>query len=298
MTLPIKKYIDTKYKTSDSISSSNFKINLPQSLKCPDNSVFYIDDVSIPNAWYVIEQGINDTFYISIASNNTLVNNFYTIQIDPGNYTGADFAEELHNKCSIIINNIPAAEGGHFFTITHNYKQKSIFFDCEHSVYKFRILTPDDLKQSNIHDRYSNSYDINNPKDFNEIIGNLEGYSVFHQFPTAYETKTLNLQTIRNLYLHSSMGNYNSLTVSGESSIIKKIPVNANKNGYIFDNIMTGNDFGDCSNQTLRTINFDLKDSRGNHINLHGNNWSFSIIFSRMEKYIVFYYVIFTTYYL
>ena len=47
---------------------------------------------------------------------------------------------------------------------------------------------------------------------------------------------------------------------------------------------MTNNDFGDCSNQTFRTINFQLKDSQGNDINLHGNNWSFSIIFSRMEK--------------
>ena len=46
---------------------------------------------------------------------------------------------------------------------------------------------------------------------------------------------------------------------------------------------MTSNDFGDCSNQTIRTINFQLKDSQGNDINLHGNNWSFSIIFSRME---------------
>ncbi len=58
---------------------------------------------------------------------------------------------------------------------------------------------------------------------------------------------------------------------------------------------MTSNDFGDCSNQTLRTINFQLKDSNGNDINLHGNNWSFSKIFSRMEKiYSFFYYVIFT----
>ena len=56
--------------------------------------------------------------------------------------------------------------------------------------------------------------------------------------------------------------------------------------------------FGDCSNQTIRTINFQLKDSQGNDINLHGNNWSFSIIFSRMEKiYSFFYYVIFTKYY-
>ena len=47
---------------------------------------------------------------------------------------------------------------------------------------------------------------------------------------------------------------------------------------------MTSNDFGDCSNQTLMTISFQLKDSKGNDINLHGNNWSFSVIFSRMDK--------------
>ena len=70
--------------------------------------------------------------------------------------------------------------------------------------------------------------------------------------------------------------------------LLKKIPVSANKGEYIFDQVMTSNDFGDCSNQTFRTINFELKDSQGNDINLHGDNWSFSIIFSRMEKNIVF----------
>ena len=100
---------------------------MPQSLTFPDNSVFYIDDVSIPNAWYVIEEGIHDKLYIIITSHNTVVNNFYTIQIDPGHYTGAEFAEELHNTCSIIINDVPAIEGGHFFTITHNHKKKYLF---------------------------------------------------------------------------------------------------------------------------------------------------------------------------
>ena len=69
---------------------------------------------------------------------------------------------------------------------------------------------------------YDKSYDINNPHDLNEIIGNLEGVSFYHRFPTAFETKAIDLQTIRNLYIHSSMGNYNSLSVSGESTIIKK----------------------------------------------------------------------------
>ena len=52
MSLPIKKkYIDTKYKSQSSISNSNFKIDLPQSLTFPENSVVYIDDVSIPHSW-------------------------------------------------------------------------------------------------------------------------------------------------------------------------------------------------------------------------------------------------------
>jgi len=74
--------------------------------------------------------------------------------------------------------------------------------------------------------------------------------------------------------------------------LLTKKPVSANKGEYIFDQVMTNNDFGDCSNQTLRTINFQLKDSQGNGINLHGNNWSFSIIFSRMEKNILFFFLL------
>ena len=37
--LPVKKiYIDSKFRRGDSVSSSNFKIDLPQTLKLPDNA--------------------------------------------------------------------------------------------------------------------------------------------------------------------------------------------------------------------------------------------------------------------
>ena len=63
--LPIKKiYIDSKFKTLDSVSSSNFKIDLQSTLLFPENSVFYIDDISIPHSWYTIEENINDRIYI------------------------------------------------------------------------------------------------------------------------------------------------------------------------------------------------------------------------------------------
>ena len=54
--LPIKKiYVDSTYKTKDSVSNANFKIALPQTMFMPDNTVFYIDDVAIPHSWYTVE---------------------------------------------------------------------------------------------------------------------------------------------------------------------------------------------------------------------------------------------------
>jgi len=126
------------------------------------------------------------------------------------------------------------------------------------------------------------SYDINNAHSINDIIGNHIDNSPFYISSNSY-SGSLNLQPIRNIYIHSSIGNYNTLGARGETSIVKKVAVTANSGDYIFDQVMVGNDFGDCSKQTLRTISFELKDVHGNYINLHGVNLSFSIIFSRMD---------------
>ena len=37
------------------------------------------------------------------------------------------------------------------------------------------------------------------------------------------------MQKTRNIYIHKNMGNYNFVGPRGESTIIKKVPINANK---------------------------------------------------------------------
>ena len=82
-----KVYVDSRYKTSNSISNSDFKFELKETLDLPDNTVCYIDDISIPHSWWSIEN--NNKLYVETQSN-------YTILVVPsGNYTGVSLASAL-----------------------------------------------------------------------------------------------------------------------------------------------------------------------------------------------------------
>ena len=126
-------------------------------------------------------------------------------------------------------------------------------------------------------------YDRNNLQSANEILKNAGNIFETYNNASPY-LSNIDLQPIRNIYIHSSMGNYNTLGANGETSIVKKVPVSSNFNEMIIDQIMTGNDFGDCAGQTLRTISFQLKDVLGNYTPIHGSNLSFSIVFSRKNS--------------
>ncbi len=51
----------------------------------------------------------------------------------------------------------------------------------------------------------------------------------------------------------------------------------------IFDQVITNMDYLDCSRQSLKTIEFQLKDVNGNFVPLHGANVSFSIVFNKIS---------------
>ena len=83
--LPIKRiYVDSRFKSSDSASHSDFKIDLPQNPLMPEDTGFYIDDVCIPHSWYPVEDGINAQLVVNYDG----VVHF--VAIDSGNYTATN----------------------------------------------------------------------------------------------------------------------------------------------------------------------------------------------------------------
>ena len=63
--LPVKKlYIDSKARTQDSKSTTNFSIDLIESLPMPEDATFIVADIIIPHTWYLISPDQNRTLYI------------------------------------------------------------------------------------------------------------------------------------------------------------------------------------------------------------------------------------------
>ena len=284
-TLKYKKvYIDSKYTTPDSISSSDFSIELPEVLNCPDDTCFYVTELSIPRSWYVIEYGINNLLYLWYGEKDTPTNNYcFTVPITPGNYTsGVDMATEFQTAMNTATNNTKYPS---IFTCTYNSKQNTIHISTGYTNLKFKILKPKDIA-SNFGGNWTGAIPINtsHPSEVNEILSNLEGYSGTYDTNTPFISGALCMQPFRNVYLHSNvLGSFDTISVGlNQNTIIKKIPVTTSGlNEYFFDDVVLFNDYLDCSKQMLKKIDFQLKSSRGDIIPLHGANISFTLVFTR-----------------
>ena len=282
MSHPRKIYIDTKYKTKDSVSNSDFKIELPETVLLPEKCKAYLDEICIPHSFYTIEVGINDKFYIHTSNNNPTVNLrpmvYYIITVPSKSYTGADLATELTSQLHSVLG---GGSYGNGLDASYGSSTQSITIGANVSTITFKALTENDIATKLNGAWTGTAYDENDPADLNgEILKLTEGNSPLYNYTNSFTSNFVNLNSIRNLYITSSnLGNYNSIGANSERTIIKKVPVDADFNHMIFNNQITGLDYIDVSKQTLKTINFRIVTVDGKTVPLHGAHVSFSIIF-------------------
>ena len=282
--LPLKKlYVDTRYKISG--TNSNFKIELPENITCDDNTVIYIDDITLPNSFWCIEENVNNKLYLFITPatsggdpNDTV---FRIVSITPGNYTPVDLSTEIQQQIRSSI--VGTVYNSNIFSTMYNSKTNTIQISISLGLVYFKILTPLDLKSKLNNTWLGSSYDINKPDDINDVLSNLDGYSKNYDNNNPFISGYINTNSINEIYMCSSaLGNFNNFGLGNiGTNVIKQIPMNSQKNEYVFDQVILFNDYADVSHRNLRTLDFQFKDVRGNIVNFHGVNLSFSIISSR-----------------
>jgi hypothetical protein len=291
--LPLKKiYIDSRDRTPDSRSASNFKIELPQTVQMPDNTVFYVTDVCIPNVWKTIEENFNDKLYLfyhtpqgTLPVQLPLRNDHYkVVTIPEGNYTLTSLASKLQE----LLNNALNATAKIFttFVVTPDAVNNSITISMSgsSSTVWFYFLTDRQVslevnKSILWTDLNGNTYSIdrNNPQSANDILKFTSPMDI----TTSVNTGFLNLSHINNVYITSpNLGSFDTIATFS-NNIIKQVPVTSSYGVMVVDQFISTNDYLNCSRQTLRTLEFHLRDGRGREIDLKGMYVTFSIVFNK-----------------
>ena len=265
--LQIRKiYIDSRFKTAGSKSSSDFYIDLPESISIPDNTVCFVDNVVIPNSWKTID-AYNNKLYVRRTKivSGTLSHVYKVIQLAENNYSATTLRDHLTTQ----LNN---AFGGPT-AISIVYDQVLLRFDIKTNDLNIKLTfyTDKELTETN---NFTETYDKNNLQSANELL------SIFEMsMSEVYQTGIINLMRYRNLYLTCpSLSNYSTLSPNGSSNVIKKIPVSAGYGEIIYNNTFSLHDYIDVSKLMIKVFEFQVCDSYGNVVNLRNMPVSFSLV--------------------
>ena len=105
--LPLKKiYIDSRDRTVDSKSASNFKIELPNTVQMPENTVFFVTDVCVPHVWKTVEDGFNDSLFLSLDTyqSDPLRHQMRILSIPPVAITSSSLCQAIYKILAEIKN--------------------------------------------------------------------------------------------------------------------------------------------------------------------------------------------------
>jgi hypothetical protein len=204
----------------------------------------------------------------------------FTVKLSPSNYTPTTFATELQTRLR------EGVSSSFSVSVDSTSANSGITIQNTSNTYQWKLLTDDDL-QNNRYYMSNISYNPYKLMSANDIVNNIESNEVViggaGSDVQAYSSGFLNLNWINNVYITSpNLGSFNTIFAGrGDNNIIKKVPVLVNYGYMIVDQVMSTNDYLDCSKQTLQTIEFHLKTAKGDYIPLHGAHVSFSIVFNR-----------------
>ena len=272
-----KVYIDSSYKVSG--TSSDFTIDLPETVQLEDNMLCQIHEVSIPHSWCSINEN-NNNFYVmkGILPPEAPSGIIYRKLVPPvGNYTATEFATQLETS----LNTLDNGSRTNSFSVSYLAGLNKFQIQSNYPAVIYTVLTDADVLVDN-GERFVETVDANNLKSINKVLGvyTTSGDASTNVVP--YITGFIDLTPVKSLYLHcNEISNFNQLTVSGNSSIIKKINVTVPYLGIINDNELSNFDYIDVSGEMLRRLNFRLTNNLNEIVNLNNVDISFTLTYFR-----------------
>ena len=116
-----KIFIDSRFKTSESNSDSDFSIELSENIELEPNIGCIVQDITIPHTWYNIN-------HLNNALHFMLNGEYYLIRLPPKTYDIYSLATALEEEMNSIVD-------GSSFTVTSDANAGTILFKTVGSDY-------------------------------------------------------------------------------------------------------------------------------------------------------------------
>jgi hypothetical protein len=259
--------VDSRFKNNSSRSSSDFTIELLETITIGEGVGASITDISIPNTWYTIEQAVNDRLYVRFFQSVPTQFEDHMIILDAKNYDVNTLLTEILSKLNTYIGGFTGSMDIRKGTITLNISSGN-----------FHLFTDKDL--NSLTNWYGTSYEKFNLRSVNDLLKNEVYHNVTYTPTMPFVSGFVDVFTHHNIYITSSqLGSFQNIGPRGERNILKKVIVTTGYGEMITETNVYPDDYLDCSKHSLRVLDFQICDVNGNIINLHGAHISFSILF-------------------
>lgn len=235
----IPHFVDSSHRDLTSTSNEDMTITLDESLSRVKK--VNVQSIEIPYSYYVLNVNNN------VIDFNDNAAAFQQVTIDPGNYTGTQFANEVQTQLNAVYAG---------FTVSYNLSTYKLDFS---NATNFELLVSGTAS---------------------EILGLTADSGVVTSFTCQgiCDLSGPNFLIIRSDTLTRPMRR-KPLENKAQSNVFAKVPVVTGPGSVINVRTIVPVAYDFAVRQTISTIDFKLEDPNGNVLDLNGLRWSISLVY-------------------
>ena len=268
-----KVFVDSNQRLAGSNSSSDFVIELNETLECFPNTVMYVIEEAIPASIFTTQKGFFENFYLILYNSDDTVNRYITVNLTDQIFFASRLSGAIVSGLNSQTNDIQADLLGQVYD--SDSRTMRLFLNS--SDYKLKVPTDSELAFGTVF----NGANVPEHLSINQLIGNY----IIKEPAISYTSGFFNLIPFNAVYIVcNELSDFHySAPNSYSSGIIKKVPIITNLGGVSFATAsVLPSDFIDVSNRSFKRLRFRITDATGKTIDLHGQPVSFSLLFANL----------------
>ena len=272
-----KVYVDSRFRTEG--TNSDFTLDLKQNIETQQNTVAFLDDVTIPHTWYSVAENNRYLYLAERAGTSTYVYTVRRLDIPQKNYNIDNYKDALESALnSNLPTNIPAT-----YAIAKNLQTHTLTIAAP-STSVFHFLSDKEIEINNsVHLAIFKA----SPQSGNNVIRNFDSNmgtnAANYTYIDVYTTGWLDFLNVHDVYIYSSLVKMDSLGPNNQTGILAKCPVSQSYGSTIHERLQSEHDYAEVGATSISQIKLSIRDAHSNLINLNGSSWSATIIFRTLN---------------